>query len=553
MRYFFFCIEMKRKTSFPPFHPQRGDMPLTLTAEDFKQEFPREGEYIEFKTGIGDEIQDAVVAFSNTEGGVILVGVKDSGEVVGRPLDPGSADAIHERLRHVRDPGRYSLHEVAVGDRPVIAISVDRRQNGFAQTSKGVVKMRKGTLDEPLFGAELQRLVGRGKTQRFELSQEQVSIDAANRDLAKRFCDVFRWNFDDLAKRLEEHEYASDELLNVAGVLYLTEDPARALGKAFTEILRFPDDRTADYDLRLEIRGPLPAQLERTADRILEEIGTELVILGLHRHDLLRLPRLVVREALANALAHRDYELNLTPIKVEIRPSSVVIRSPGGLPEPVTVDNIRVTHASRNIAVIKALRRFGLAEDEGRGVDLMQDTMLEEMLDPPEFSDSGHEVAVRLPTQSAVAPSERAWIKELEHRGKLVDRDRLPLIYAARGEPLTNAKVRDVLQVEEAEARTILHRLRDAGFLEQRGRHRGATYHLAKNLEPPAGLLLTLDELADLVEGMAAEKPITNAAVREATGLDRWKVRDLLGDLVDEGRLVKVGERRGTHYRLPER
>jgi ATP-dependent DNA helicase RecG len=546
-------IEMKRKTSFPPFHPKRGDMPLTLTIEDFKREFPREGPHVEFKTGIGDEIQDAVSAFSNAEGGVILIGVADDGEVVGRALDPGSADAIHERLRHVRDPGRYSLHEVAVGARPVIAISVDRRQNGFAQTSKGIVRMRKGTLDEPLFGSELQRLVGRGKTQRFELSREQVSIAAVDQELAKRFCNIYRWNFGDLAERLQEHEYAVDGHLNVAGVLYLTEDPARTLGKAFTEILRFPDDKTFDYDLRLEIRGPLPIQLERTADRVLEDIGTELVVLGLRRHDLPRLPRVVVREALANALAHRDYELNLTPIKVEIRPSSVVIRSPGGLPEPVTVDNIRATHASRNIAVIKALRRFGLAEDEGRGVDLMQDTMLNEMLDPPEFADSGHEVAVRLPIRSAVAPSERAWIKELEQRGSLVGRDRLLLVHAARGEQLTNAKVREVLQVEEPEARGILHRLRDAGFLEQRGRHRGATYHLARNLEPPAGLLLTPDELADLVEGMATERPITNASVRETTGLDRWKVRDLLGALVNEERLVKVGERRGTHYRLPDR
>jgi ATP-dependent DNA helicase RecG len=528
-------------------------MPLALTAEDFRREFPGESQHIEFKTGLGEEIQDAVVAFSNADGGVILVGVADNGEVVGRPLDPGSADAIHERLRHVRDPGRYSLHEVSIDARPVIAISVDRRQNGFAQTSKGVVRMRKGTLDEPIFGAELQRLVGRGKTRRFELSPEQISVEAVDRELAERFCDIHQWTLGNLSERLEEHEYAVDGRLTVAGVLYLTEDPARTLGKAYSEILRFPDDSATDYDLRLEIRGPLPSQLKQTAERVLEEVGTELVVLGLRRHDLPRLPRMVVREALANALAHRDYELNLTPIKVEIRPSSVVIRSPGGLPEPVTVDNIRATHASRNIAVIKALRRFGLAEDEGRGVDLMQDTMAEEMLDPPEFTDSGHEVAVLLPIRSAVVPAERAWVKELEQRGNLAGRDRLLLVQAARGEPLTNARVRQLLQVEEAEARGVLHRLRDAGFLEQRGRHRGATYHLAGSLEPPAGLLLTPEELANLVEGMAAERPISNAIVREATALDRWKVRDLLGTLVDEGRLVKIGERRGTRYRLPDR
>lgn len=528
-------------------------MPLTLTTEDFQREFPSEDEYIEFKTGVGDEIQDAAVAFSNAKGGVILVGVTDDGEIAGRSLDPGTADAIHERLRNVRDPGRYSLHEISVEGRAIVVISVDRRQNGFAQTSKGVVRMRKGSLDQPLFGSELQRLVARGKTERFELLPEKIPIEDADQELAEKFCDVHQWDSRHLAERLEEHEYASDRHLNVAGVLYLTADPARILGKAYTEILRFPEDKTKAYDLRLEIRGPLPTQLRNAAGRILEEIGTELVVLGLRRHDLPRLPRVVVREALANALAHRDYQLNMTPIKVEIRPSSVVIRSPGGLPEPVTVDNIRATHAARNIAVIRALRRFGLAEDEGRGVDLIQDTMLDEMLDPPEFTDSGHEVAVVLPIRSAVAPVERAWVKELEERGDLSGRDQLLLVHAARGDPLTNGKVREVLQVEEAEARNMLHRLRDAGFLEQRGRHRGATYHLSGSLEPPAGLLLTPDELASLIEGMAAEKPISNMSVRAATGLDRWKVRDLLGTLVDEGRLVKFGERRGTRYQVPER
>ena len=113
----------------------------------------------------------------------------------------------------------------------------------------------------------------------------------------------------------------------------------------------------------------------------------------------------MIREAIANALAHRSYELNRTPVRIEIRPSSVLIRSPGGLPEPVTVENIRETSAPRNMSVIaEHCERFGLAEDAGRGINVMEDTMLEEMLDPPGFEDHGHEVVVTLPVRSAVAP-----------------------------------------------------------------------------------------------------------------------------------------------------
>lgn len=484
---------------------------------------------------------------------MILIGVTDDCEVVGRALDAGSADAIYETMREIREPGRYSLHEVSVGGRPVIALSVARRQEGFAQTSKGVVKLRKGSRDDAAFGSELQRLINERAPRRFELSAEPISIESIDPELASSFRTTFGWGSGDLAERLEEHDYAVGGQLTVAGALYLTDDPSKNLGKAFIEILRFADDRSVSYDLRLELRGPLPMQLETALQRIQEELGTELVVLGVRRYDLLRLPRKVLREALANALAHRDYELNRTPIKVEIRPSSVVIRSPGGLPEPVTVENIRETNAPRNLAVIRALRRFGLAEDAGMGVDVMEDTMHEEMLDPPEFHDNGHEVAVTLPIRSAVAPTERAWIRELERRGSLAGPDRLLLVHAARGETLTNATAREILQTDRSGARVALQRLRDTGFLEQRGERGGATYHLASSLKPPAGLLLGPDELADLIEGLAAEKPISNEDVRSATGLDRWKVRDLLGAMADRGRLVKVGERRGTRYRLPDR
>jgi ATP-dependent DNA helicase RecG len=212
----------------------------------------------------------------------------------------------------------------------------------------------------------------------------------------------------------------------------------------------------------------------------------------------------------------------------------VIVRSPGGLPEPVTVENIREARAARNVVVIKVLRALGLAEDAGRGVDVMQDTMANEMLDPPAFRDHGHEVVVELPIRSAVTPSERAWVHALVH--------------AARGEVLTNKQLRELLPVDSGEAREILHRLRDQGFLEQRGQRGGATYRLAGTLRPSSGLRLSLDELDAVVLSLADSGPIANADVRAATGLDRAEARALLDRLVKQELLRRTGERRGTKY-----
>jgi ATP-dependent DNA helicase RecG len=537
---------------YPPFHPERAEIPLVLTATEFENEFPAENQHIEFKRGIGaDQIQETTVAFSNADGGVILIGILDDGTVQGRPLDSGSADSIHRTLQEIHNPGRYFLHEVKIAGRPVIALAIAKRQEGFAQQSNGIVRVRKGTRDQALFGPELQHLVNERSASRYELTPTPLSVGEAEPVRAERFRDAFAWSGEFVADRLSENGYAAGGRLTVAGTLYLAHEPSAVLGKSHVELLRYRSDDSVDYDLRIEFDGSLPEQLEATVDRVLQELGTELVVLGVRRYELWRIPPVVLREAIANALAHRSYELDRTAVRVELRPGAVTVISPGGLPEPVTVENIRETSAPRNLAVIGALRRFGLAEDAGRGIDVMEDTMLSEMLDPPIIDDRGHSVAVTLPIRSAVAPDERAWIQELERRGALSGPDRLVLVHAARGETLTNSKVREILQTDVRSAREVLQRLRDAGFLVQQGVRGGATYRLEGSLAPPAGLRLNQDELMSLIESLAEEGPISNAEVREATGLERSEVRPLLAALVSQRRLVQTGQRRGTRYRLP--
>lgn len=545
-------VALRIDLSYPPFHPKRPDLRLTLDPSDFTREFPEENQCIEFKRGVGnDSFKDTVVAFSNADGGVILVGVEDDGRISGRKLDAGTADAIHQAIHTVRGPGRYSIHELSVGGRPIVVVSVARRDEGFAQTSGAAVKVRRGTRDEPLFGAELERFISERSSKPYELNLTELQADAADPERIAEIQAAFKWRQAEIRDRLEAHGFAVDGRLTIVGAMCLASDPSATVGKVYVELLRFREDDSADYDLRLEFRGCAQEQIEKATGRIMEEIGTELVVLGIRRYDLPRLPREVVREGMANAVAHRDYQLDRTPIRVEIRPSSVIIRSPGTLPEPVTVENMRETFAARNQHLIRALRHLELAEDAGRGVDLMEDAMAEEMLDRPRFEELDHEVRVTLPLRSAVAPVERAWIKELEGRGNLQVADRLLLVHASRGEMLTNSTAREILQTDRDSARKALQRLRDTGFVRQQGERGGTAYYLEPSLAPPAGLRLDRDELTMAVETMAAEQPITNAAVRDATGLERGEVKYLLKRLVDQGRLVKVGERRGTRYRLP--
>ena len=281
---------------------------------------------------------------------------------------------------------------------------------------------------------------------------------------------------------------------------------------------------------------------------ISSEIGSDVVITGLYRHDLPRLPQVVIREAIANAVAHRSYEAHGTAIVIDLRRDAVVVTSPGGLPEPVTVDNLRQAQAARNQHVIDVLRRFRLAEDAGRGVDVMQDSMEEALLDPPRFEDLGGSVRVTLPLLGAITARERAWVSDLERRGEIHASDRLLLVHSARGDKLTNGLARDILRVGAAEARESLQRLRDAGLIVQHGTRGGASYTLIEELAPPAAFRMTPAQIEDLLVSQAEERPLTNEIVREITGLGRKPAVAVLNHLVKEGRLRRHGSRRGTRY-----
>lgn len=540
--------------AYPPFHPASDQTPERLTGAEFERSIAGETDYVEFKAGTGNQpLQDAIVAFSNADGGVIFIGIQDDGTILGREANQGTLDVIQQAFRDTRDPGRYSIRPVEIDGRAVIAVSVARRVHGFAQTSSGRVLARRGTLKVPLFGDELRRLLIERSLERFEEHDAGVPLDAVPEAEIDRLRRLFGWDgtsgFED---RLKERGLLRPEStsLTIAGAAYLLNDPSSVLGKAYIEVLRFPAVE-GDYDRRVELRGPLDRQVATATDFVSGELGHELVVLGLQRHEIPRLPLVVLREALANAVAHRSYETAGTCIRVEIRPDEVRIISPGGFPEPVTEENIRDAQAARNVNIIRVLRQAGLAEDAGRGIDVMVDSMRSELLDPPRFRDLGHAVEVSLPVRSAVTPAERAWVREIEARGLIEAADRLVLVHAARGERLTNGIVRELLGIDSSDARQALHRLRNAALLVQHGARGGATYVLADSIGAPAGLRLSTAELATVLLAMATEEPLTNSKVRMRTGLDRVEALRTLESLVDAGKLVRLGERRGTRYVLP--
>lgn len=547
------------KPSYPVFHPRNGTPPPgRLSPTAFARSFPGESHFVEFKQGISESrIAEAVTSFSNADGGVVLLGVGPDGTPVGLEADSELRAKIHRLIAKVHNPGRYGLVPVTVGDHHILVLAVDHRQDGFAQAPDGRVLQRREAQNVTLVGAELQHLLSQRALTRFESHPTRSALNDASPALLQSLADAWGWREEAaIPERLVEKGLAVREahgtVLTVAGSLYLREDPAADQRKYHIELFRYADDSDR-YDRRLRIGGPLPEQVRRATRTIQDELGTEMVVVGTQRYELPRVPTKVLREAVANAVAHRVYEDQRRPVKVELRPGRVVVTSPGPLPEPVTVSNIREQNAPRNIAVIDSLRRFGLAEDAGRGVDVMEDVMQAYLLARPEFTDDGTAVTVTLSTTSTVAPEERAWLLALERDGSFSHEERQLVMLTAREGNLTNSRARAALAIDSVAARRLLTRLRDRGILTQHGDRGGAQYALSRELLPPDAQIFSATDPADLkatIVDLARTGVVTNERVREATGLDRAAALRELNGLVEADTLVRHGDRRGATYTL---
>lgn len=500
-------------------------------------------------------IQETAVAFSNTEGGVLVAGVSPEGRIIGVTNPGEKAKDIHQAFRDVQNPGRYELRELQVDDKTLLVTTVDRRHEGFAQTPAGVVLIRRGASNTALLGPDLSIFLARRTFTSFELTPTDIPISEVDSVLRHRLCDAYGWPDDNRSQnRMVEAGFVTTErqeaVLTVAGTLLLLPDPKQVGGRPYINLRRYAEGEP-DPDRTWEIDGPVDDQIEQAAALVRDELGSVSAIVGTRRVELPRLPERALREAIANAVAHRSYENAGTAIRIDIHPSHVTITSPGGLPEPVTIEHIRVQQAARNDRLLGALRRLRLAEDQGQGIDRIEDDMALNLLHAPEFATDGSFFSITLQLGGVVTSRERAWVRGLIDDDQLDPRSALVLVEIARSGSTTNGQVRELLDVDSVVARSILQGLVREGILLQIGERGGAEYRIDPSVSVPARIRHTDPELDEIALDMVAEAPLTNARLRQETGLDAAQARKVLRRLVEQGDLIQRGSRRGTRYEAP--
>lgn len=330
-----------------------------------------------------DGLADEMAAFANARGGVCVLGVEDgSREVVGIPLE--ALDAVEELARSIcQDSIKPPL--IAVIERlwlpsadgtAVAVLKVDVPRGLFVHQSPGGYLHRVGS-SKRLMGPEyLARLFQQRSQARITRFDEQAVPTARLEDLSEKLWERFRTGNsgaqapEDFLNKLGAARQDEQGVWRptVAGVLLATDDPRRFLPNAFIQAVAYAgasvsmDAPEAYQRDASDISGPLDAQVS-VACRFVERNMRTAASKQLGRTDFPQYDLTAVFEALVNAVAHRDYAIYGSKIRLRMFADRLELCSPGALANTMTVDSLPLRQSARNEVVSSLLARCPVTVD----------------------------------------------------------------------------------------------------------------------------------------------------------------------------------------------
>jgi ATP-dependent DNA helicase RecG len=364
------------------------------------------------------DLAAALVAFANADGGQLVLGVRDDRRIVGL----SAPDAVMQRIDQVAyqncEPPLTIVQETiqipSQVAKPVLVVNVPKGEQRPYCTNRGIYYVRTASSRRQASRQELLRLFQATESLFYdETALLRASLDDLDRQAVQRFVrsaygrslDEFGLPYERLLVNFRLAVEKADRLVpTVAALLFFGLDPQRFLPYATIAAAAIPgiDLAAAPFDTK-SLTGTLPVMLE-DANRFLKihlRVAHRIEGFGPERYP--ELPEAALREMLVNALAHRDYAVH-GPVRLLIYDDRVDIRTPGGLPNSVTVDAIKLgaAHMLRNPTVYTLFSRLGLVTGIGSGVYRTIQLVREATGREPAFAVEGNEFTVSLPRAQRV-------------------------------------------------------------------------------------------------------------------------------------------------------
>lgn len=530
--------------------------------------------------GTPRRLYEPLSSFANrTGGGVLLFGLDESKDF--SIIGVGDVQRLQEEITHLAsaemEPAlrpHFLIDEI--DGETVAAVEVDEipaAQKPCFYKQAGLPKgayLRVGNTNRQMTEYEVfGYLSGRGQP----TYDEEVIAAATIKDLDGRLLDEYLARLrqtrpgagfldgerDEALMRL--HVVARDgEIVRptLAGLLMFGKYPQEFLPQLMVTFVQYfgttAEERTPQGARFVDSRrfeGPIPEVVRQAETYVLSAMRKAVLIDGMFRREVPEYPREALREALANAVAHRDYSPYVRGSYIQIRmfADRLEIQSPGGLFGNVTVENLDEEHSTRNARLMRMMEDMHVVENRGSGIRAMLQAMREANLEPPRFDDRRASFLVTFRNHTLMNPEAIAWLNQFAHV-PLNDRQRLTLVYLRQHEFITNADYRRLNRVDAVAAGQELRGLVEAGLVEPHGASRWTSYTLRVPREHSAQEAELADE-QKILSYVRERGSINNAECRELLGIDLQRASYLLKKLAAAGILKREGERRWARYRAP--
>ena len=536
---------------------------------------------IEFKSDIkkyGDnDLFEDIVAFANTEGGDLYLGVEDDGTITGVHPEHANPVTLGAYIANNTVPPISTRCEIIEEEKPVLRITVPKSYGGIVATRSGKILRRRMKIDHtpenvPMYPTEMATRLSDLRLLDYStmivLEGSLADIDPLELERLRRI--VLAYNGDKALLELDDGELlkALGFTREQNGTIYPTIAGILMVGKVSsiekfvpTGISSFQVLEGTSVRVNEDYRLPILAAIEKIVAHTEVWNPEQELEMGLFRMPAPEFDKRALREAIVNAFCHRDYSI-MGRVRVAISDEGLTIANPGGFIEGVTIQNLLTAEPhGRNQLLADPLKRVGLAEKTGRGIDRIYEGSLIYGRRLPDYSNSTPKtVSLFIPRSKPDVQLARIISDEQNRLGRPLPINTLLVLNTLKEIPRSDAKqIAEAANLSEIIAKTVLDKAVENGLVEPYGAGRGRNYMLSHKLYQDKSKTIgyvrqkDIDEARypEMIVNMARKTEfIARADVVNLLHVNEDKAYNLLKALTRQGILSMVNKGRYAKYKL---
>ena len=535
-------------------------------------------------TTLSKSVWESVSAFANTDGGTLLLGVDenknftvppqfDADKTINQFVD-GMGDGSKDGAKVVSPPP-YSIHRDTLDGAQMVSVQVHENDAAHKpcyvkskSVSTGSYKRQddKDILLSPTELFEMQNVYKPSEADRAPITDaDRGDLDDAT---VAAIIDAHR---DTKALRGAHSEMQQLERLNIldkkghvrlAGVLIAGAYPQQFFPRLYVDVAVHPGiNKSQDGEVRfldrVQCDGRLQEMVDDAVKAVLRNLRTYSLIEGTGRRDVPEIPTTVLREAIANAVVHREYDalFRNDPVNIDIYSNRVEISSPGGLWGGKTLQNLaNGVSRCRNATLMQLLQKTPLirgdndgsaVEGQGSGIQFMINRMKELSLAQPDFQPTFDRFRVILYRGGAELAMNQQWVRS--HVGHDLPGRESSVLHTVRALGRTSVHdIRDRLGYDSDDIRAMLATLLEAGLIRQVSTdvyEPLETPTIANTGDVPTPPAAALSSRQAIIDAIPTSGTISARDIAESTGKSLPTVRRILHELVDDGTITAIGKK----------